>query len=297
MPKFIKMINNYLPEDDDSLPMRTGEHSPYYKKRITGFKKQNKIYPENYNPMTEKKEISLLREELKYTHKAYLSKIKSLSDRSDYMESRYNNLFLKFSEYRKSSHEKEEKIIEDLLESEEEAEKYFMDLMDERVKKTEWIGRTLKYQYLFEQMKKIGLQQSEDIFDCFEDIEVPEVSVTLKNKFVPTYLTDNVDFPDEDEDWSEDEDIIGESNIEPIPEGIPPERVPEGMPPEQIERRYFLPPIGWEGSFIRSESDGHYALLNGEWVRCENVGDHHHEAVIKIQKIFRGYISRIKNQE
>ena len=94
MPKFTKMINNYLPEDDDSLPMRGGEHSPYYKKRITGFKKQNKIYPENYNPMTEKKEISLLREELKYTHKAYLSKIKSLSDRSDYMETRYNNLFL-----------------------------------------------------------------------------------------------------------------------------------------------------------------------------------------------------------
>jgi hypothetical protein len=77
----------------------------------------------------------------------------------------------------------------------------------------QWIGRTLKFQYLFQQMEKIGLQQSEDIFDAFQDIEVPEVSINIKDKFVPTAQTDNIDWSDEeevdDDEWVEP-DIIGE---------------------------------------------------------------------------------------
>ena len=175
MPRFFKMINN-----EEDLRKRTDEDSPYYKKRITGFKK--KIHPENMK-VSEINEINLLREELKLTHKTYLSKIKTLSDRADYMECRYNNLFVQFSKYRKTSHEKEDKLIKDILNAEDDADKYFDDLLDCRVEKTGWIGRTLKFQYLFEQMKRIGLQQSEDIFECFEDIEVPEVSVKIKNRF------------------------------------------------------------------------------------------------------------------
>jgi len=82
--------------------------------------------------------------------------------------------------------------------------------------KEEWIGRTLKFQYLFTQMKKIGLKQSEDIFDCFEDIEVPEVSIRIRDKFIPTAQTDNIDYEegfyeDSDETITEDDpDIIGE---------------------------------------------------------------------------------------
>ena len=83
--------------------------------------------------------------------------------------------------------------------------------------KEEWIGRTLKFQYLFIQMKKIGLKQSEDIFECFEDIEVPEVSIRIRDKFIPTAQTDNIDYEEgfyEDSDdetiSEEDPDIIGE---------------------------------------------------------------------------------------
>lgn len=82
--------------------------------------------------------------------------------------------------------------------------------------KEEWIGRTLKFQYLFTQMKKIGLKQSEDIFDCFEDIEVPEVSIRIRDKFIPTAQTDNIDYEEEfyeDDDETiigDDPDIIGE---------------------------------------------------------------------------------------
>lgn len=75
--------------------------------------------------------------------------------------------------------------------------------------KEEWIGRTLKFQYLFTQMKKIGLKQSEDIFDCFEDIEVPEVSIRIRDKFIPTAQTDNIDY---EEGFYEDSDETGETD-------------------------------------------------------------------------------------
>ena len=94
MPKFSKIIN------DEDLKERTETDSPYYKKRITGFK--NKIFPEDFT-MSKEKEINLLREELKLTHKTYLSKIKDLEEEGDYMECRYNNLFVQFSKHRKNA--------------------------------------------------------------------------------------------------------------------------------------------------------------------------------------------------
>ena len=208
---------------------------------------------------------------------------------------RYNNLFVQFSKYRKTSHEKEDKLLINVLNAEDDADKYFDDLLDCRVEKTGWIGRTLKFQYLFEQMKRIGLQQSEDIFECFEDIEVPEVAIYIKNKFVPTNLTDNID-PAEEDYWSEEE-IIGD-----WPEDIPPE--PEQLeetiipPQDDNQRMNYLTPIGWRGGFGRINSDNdHYVYHREEWVKCELVTDHHHDSIIKIQKVFRGYITRIKYQE
>ena len=112
-------------------------------------------------------------------------------------------------------------------------------LTDHLVFEEEWIGRTLKFQYLFQQIEKIGLKQSEDIFDAFQDIEVPEVSINIKDKFVPTSQTDNIDWSDikdidlqEDIEWQDniewqgdydwhEPDIIGEDQIVPsIPEPI-----------------------------------------------------------------------------
>ena len=55
----------------------------------------------------------------------------------------------------------------------------------------EWIGRTLKFQFLFKEMEKVGLKQSDLIFESYKDIEIPdyEVPLTLKERFIPTELT------------------------------------------------------------------------------------------------------------
>ena len=81
----------------------------------------------------------------------------------------------------------------------------------------EWIGRTLKFQYLSQQIKRVGMNQSEDIIDCFDDIEVPEVPISIRDKFIPTLETDNTEYvnsEDEDEHYGfiqdNTEDIITE---------------------------------------------------------------------------------------
>ena len=67
----------------------------------------------------------------------------------------------------------------------------------------EWIGRTLKFQYLGQQIKRIGINQSEDIVDCFEDIEVPEQPLSFQNEYIPTILS-NIATEEED---NEEEDL------------------------------------------------------------------------------------------
>ena len=77
--------------------------------------------------------------------------------------------------------------------------------------KEKWIGIALKFEYLAKQIKRVGISQSVDIVDCFDDIEVPEVSIRIRNKFVPTIETDNIDYTD-DED-SDSGTTIGDEPI------------------------------------------------------------------------------------
>jgi len=73
------------------------------------------------------------------------------------------------------------------------------ELEDLHKEKEKWIGITLKFEYLAKQIKRVGISQSVDIVDCFDDIEVPEVSIRIRNKFVPTIETDNIDYTDDED--------------------------------------------------------------------------------------------------
>ena len=72
------------------------------------------------------------------------------------------------------------------------------ELEDLHKEKEEWIGIALKFEYLAKQIKRVGISQSVDIVECFDDIEVPEVSIQIRNKFVPTIETDNIDYTDDE---------------------------------------------------------------------------------------------------
>ena len=86
----------------------------------------------------------------------------------------------------------------------------------------EWIGRSLKLKFILDEIKKIGAlpeDHAEWVDPMVEDIEIPEVSIRIRDEFVPTAQTDNIDWTDDEEDDEDDEeydtvdeegDIIGE---------------------------------------------------------------------------------------
>jgi len=78
----------------------------------------------------------------------------------------------------------------------------------------EWIGRALKLKFILDEIKKIGALPEDHaswVDPMVEDIEIPEVSINIKDEFVPTAQTDNIDWVSSDEDdYEEEEDIIGE---------------------------------------------------------------------------------------
>tara|TARA_B100000963_G_scaffold338450_1_gene335324 strand:- start:95 stop:988 length:894 start_codon:yes stop_codon:yes gene_type:complete len=151
-------------------------------------------------------EIDTLRKELKCVHDVYSEGIKLRDSEINDLHSQIDDQFNK----NENLYEYNQDLLETIHKFQKNKEKINKE-------KEEWIGRTLKFQYLFIQMKKIGLKQSEDIFECFEDIEVPEVSIRIRDKFIPTAQTDNIDYEEgfyEDSDdetiSEEDPDIIGE---------------------------------------------------------------------------------------
>lgn len=151
-------------------------------------------------------EISTLRKELKCVYDVYNTGIKLRDSDIDDLHDQITKEF-----------EKNDKLYKHNQELWDNIQSYQKNKEKLNKEKEEWIGRTLKFQYLFTQMKKIGLKQSEDIFDCFEDIEVPEVSIHIRDKFIPTAQTDNIDYEevyedDDDETITDDDDpeIIGE---------------------------------------------------------------------------------------
>jgi hypothetical protein len=119
-----------------------------------------------------------LREELKAVHDAYKKQLQEIDLRrtQELRElERYDELFHSVEIDRKRLGEANIRL----------------GLLNEQTEKDAegWKSAALRYQYLFEQMNRVGLQQSEDIFECYKDIELPRISIREKNKYVTTHLT------------------------------------------------------------------------------------------------------------
>ena len=167
-------------------------------------------------------EISSLRKEIKGIHKAYRVDIENhqrhIHSQSTHIKDLEEMLSNRTSEIISLEHSL---IEEEMFCSELGKEKAVLD-----EEKEKWVGLTLKFQYLFQQMDKIGLQQSEAIFDCFRDIDVPEVCEHIREKFVPTTLTNSYsdDEEEDDDDLSieddedDEDDIINDISMNDLPE-------------------------------------------------------------------------------
>jgi hypothetical protein len=142
------------------------------------------IYPDH--------EELTLREELSITHKVYREEIDSLKDIIEQKDLKIKALFDRMIVL-ESLKGKMDKSFDEL------AIKFSLLIQS----REDWLGRSLKLHYLFQEMDKIGLQQSEDIFSAYKDIEMPidEIPIQIRERYIPTFLTNVVEPDSSEEDF------------------------------------------------------------------------------------------------
>ena len=71
-----------------------------------------------------------------------------------------------------------------------------------------WIGCSLKFKFILDEIKKIGAlppDHADWVEPMVEEIRIPVVSINIKDEFVPTIQTDNIDWVDSEEEEYEDQ--------------------------------------------------------------------------------------------
>mgnify|MGYP001241395759 CR=1 FL=1 len=136
-------------------------------------------------------EENILREELSITHKVYKKEIDELKNIIDLKDMKITELFDRMIAL--------ELIKDKMDESFDELNLKCSLLIKSR---EDWLGRSLKLHYLFQEMDKIGLKQSEDIFEAYKDIEMPinEIPIQIRERYIPTILTNTVELESTESD-------------------------------------------------------------------------------------------------
>ena len=148
-------------------------------------------------------EVDTLRSELASVHETYH---KVLRQRDDEIESLKGHL-LTISNLASKDIESLTKKYTD-LQSDMDITEGELTIFQKSEK--EWIGRSLKLRFILDQIKKIEALPEDHaswVDPMVEQVDIPDVSINIKNEFVPTAQTDNIDWVDEEEDEEEDEEI------------------------------------------------------------------------------------------
>ena len=73
----------------------------------------------------------------------------------------------------------------------------------------EWIGRALQLKFILDEIKKLRAlpkDHAEWVDPMVEQVEFPEVSINVKDEFIPTAQTDNIDWTDDEEQAEQPDD-------------------------------------------------------------------------------------------
>ena len=136
-------------------------------------------------------EETTLREELSITHKIYRKEINTLRNIIEQKDFKNEALFDRIISLELTKEKMDESFDELNL-------KCYLLIKS----RDDWLGRSLKLHYLFQEMDKIGLKQSDDIFVAYKDINVPidEVPIHIREKYIPTVLTNIIEADSTDEE-------------------------------------------------------------------------------------------------
>jgi hypothetical protein len=177
---------------DEIPPTEECDGEPMKKKSKSSVRK--KIVFRDSGSFRGKDEKESLRSELSSVHRAYQ---KNIRDKDEEIETLKKNLMTLSSLFSNDidSLQKELDMVEDENEVLQESEK-------------EWIGRTLKLKFIFDEIKKVGAlpkDHSEWVEPMVEQVVIPGVSINIKDEFIPTAQTENVDWTDEEGEGEDEE--------------------------------------------------------------------------------------------
>jgi len=176
----------------------------------SGSKNRNRRSARHKITFLENSESDTLRSELSSVHKTYLGIIQDKDKEITTLKDNMMTISNLIAEDMDSLNMQVNDIQHDLDITEEE-------LTISQKSEKEWTGRTLKLKFILDEIKKIGALPEDHkawVDPMVEDIEIPEVSINIKDEFVPTAQTDNIDWVDteeeDEEEEEEEEDIIGD---------------------------------------------------------------------------------------
>ena len=152
----------------------------------------------------------------------------------------------------------------------------------------EWIGRTLKLKFILDNIKRVEALPKDyaEVFDpMVEQIDIPEVSIAIRDEFIPTAQTDNIDWTDEEEEeeevpasiWTERRDIL-------IAAGLTGASAYAEMTEDEITAHTFFPLLGdiwgsWQRDTTQTDNidlDDEVTDLQGVLLSCTGCGEFGH---------------------
>ena len=157
-------------------------------------------------------ENATLRSELSSVHAAYQKTIEEKDEEIATLKKNIVILSSLFSDDIDSLNGDIESLQEDLDITEGE-----LDIFQKSEKA--WTGRAIKLKFILDEIKKVGAlpkDHAEWVEPMVEDVDVPEVSIRIRDEFIPTAQTDNIDWTDEEED--ERYFVSGENDYEEVDE-------------------------------------------------------------------------------
>ena len=122
-------------------------------------------------------------------------------------------------------HDKEEKLRDHTV----RFRKLLVTAEEMETSNEQWIGRTLKLRFIFDEVKKIGAlpeDHAEWVMAMVESVTIPTISVRLRNQFLPSYEDahmEDVDSEDESdliEEWSREAAVFSDQLGEHISEQL-----------------------------------------------------------------------------
>jgi hypothetical protein len=176
------------------------------------------------NTFPESSEAATLRSELVAIHKSYRSILQEKDEEIEALN-RLNAEASSFIFHQTKSHvaavkEFETKIaarkaiIEDIQNDLDITEG---ELSIVQTNEKQWIGRTLKMKFILDEIVKIGALPSDHaewVHPMIEDIDIPEVSINIRDEFIPTVQTENIDWTDDEGNYDEEEEDIIEDYLD-----------------------------------------------------------------------------------